>query len=78
LRNQKSSSKLQIPAIKLNRKAKRFLRLRYRSDNILKRLIKPMACSFVTRLLDISLFIFLSSLVSGFFLERFLGRTELA
>jgi hypothetical protein len=44
----------------------------------LKRLIKPIACSLVALLLEISLFRRLSSLVKGTFFERFFGNIELA
>ena len=45
---------------------------------ILKRLINPITCSFNTRWLEILQLKALSSLVSGFFLVFFFGRTELA
>lgn len=68
-----SSSKLQIPAIRLNLNPNLFLRLRYLSETILKRFILPITCSFKTRWLDNILLRALSSGVNGLFLLFFLG-----
>src|SRR6202042_3255321 len=47
------------------------------SETILKRLINPIACSFLTLCDAISVLFFLSSFVSGFFLLFFFGKSVL-
>ena len=74
MRNQSWSSKLQMPAIKLNLNPNLFRRFLYFSDRILKHLTKPIACSLTTRSLEISRLRTLSSFDNGFFFVRFLGR----
>ena len=76
--DQTSASKLQMPAIRLNLSPKRFLRLRYLSDTILKRFIQPMIFSLSTRSDETWWLKRLSSFVSFFLRLRLMGRIELA
>jgi hypothetical protein len=72
------SSELQIPEIRLNLNPNRFRLFRYLSERILKRFMKPIAFSLPTRSLETLRLYALSSLVNGFFLLFFLGKTEFA
>ena len=73
LSKHQSSSKLWIPAIKLNRHPNLFLRFLYLSFIILNLFKLPITFSFTTRSEDIFRFSFFSSSVKGFFLLDFFG-----